>query len=28
VMSNRGQKIVAEKGLVPASVPVRFRTEG
>jgi phosphate transport system substrate-binding protein len=28
VMSNRGQRIVAEKGLVPATVPVRFRTEG
>lgn len=28
VMSNRGQRIVAAKGFVPASVPVRFRTEG
>ncbi len=28
VMSTRGQRIVADKGLVPASVPVRFKTEG
>jgi phosphate transport system substrate-binding protein len=27
VMSTRGQKIVVEKGLVPAAVPVRFRSE-
>ncbi len=28
VMGNSGQKVVAEMGFVPATVPVRFRTEG